>query len=215
MSTDLMNERLKEEAFEATLRLYLYRLTDDPRDFVSVADRERNVMAFRVSGKPISALTPDDFAVVSLEAESADADAAFHLSLYRRIPGICSIAVVRSRYAAALAKTGRAVRSCSAAEGYFDGDVPCLDPADESDPAARMAETLTGAHVKAMLLPEGCAVLPADDPMEAVDAAVTLEMLAERTYFADRMNEKYRSESAPPEPLHKRLMRAAEQSKKS
>ena len=209
-----MNERLIEEAFEATLRLYLYRLTDDPRDFVSVADRERNVMAFRVSGKPISALTPDDFAVVSLEAESADADAAFHLSLYRRMPGIRSIAVVRSRYAAALAKRGGSVRSSSTAEGYFDGDVPCLDPADESDIPARMAETLTGAHVKAILLPRGCAILSADDPMEAVDAAVTLEMLAERTYFADRMNEKFRAESAPIEPLHLRLMRAAGYTKK-
>ncbi len=108
-------DALREEALAANLALVEHDLVTLTWGNVSVADRDRGVMAIKPSGVEYGAMTAGDIVVLDLDGACLEgvrkpsSDTPTHLALYRAFAEIGAIVHTHSRHATAWAQAGREI----------------------------------------------------------------------------------------------------------
>ncbi|MBQ7208589.1 MAG: L-ribulose-5-phosphate 4-epimerase AraD [Lentisphaeria bacterium] len=111
-----MYDDLRKQCFELNMRLAASGLVKQTFGNVSVADRERGVMAIKPSGVPYSGLKVEDIPVLSIADGRVrvgkfrpSSDTKTHLVLYRAYPQIGGIVHTHSTFATSWAQAARDV----------------------------------------------------------------------------------------------------------
>lgn len=134
---------IKEECCAANRQLPELGIVDLTFGNVSVADREKGVMAIKPSGVPYDRLTPRDMVVLRLDAKPDErfrldlgaatvegalrpsSDTPTHLRLFQELSGIRSVVHTHSRNATAFAQAGLSIPCLGTTHAdYFYGEVP-------------------------------------------------------------------------------------------
>ncbi len=108
-----MLESLKEQVFEANLKLVEYKLVLFTWGNVSAVDRDRGLVVIKPSGVDYSTMKPGDMVVMSLDGEKVEgelnpsSDTPTHLELYRRFADIGGVAHTHSTFAVAFAQAAK------------------------------------------------------------------------------------------------------------
>jgi L-ribulose-5-phosphate 4-epimerase len=137
MSTDIY-QSLREEAFEANIKIPDLRLAIYTWGNVSAFDPDRGVFAIKPSGVEYHKLCAGDMVVVDLEGQvvqgalNPSSDTKTHQVLYRSFPGIRGITHTHSCYATAWAQAGRPVPVFGTTHAdHGAGEIPCTPFMDE------------------------------------------------------------------------------------
>lgn len=127
-----MLEELKQEVFEANLRLVEYGLVILTWGNVSAITPDRKYVVIKPSGVDYAAMRAEDMVVTDLAGNVVDgtlrpsSDLKTHLELYRAFPGINAVVHTHSRYATALAQAERGLPCYGTTHAdTFYGEVPC------------------------------------------------------------------------------------------
>jgi L-ribulose-5-phosphate 4-epimerase len=126
-----MIERLKEEVFQANLRLKQYDLTTLTWGNVSGIDRSVPCVVIKPSGVDYESMMPEDMVVVDLEGRVLEgalrpsSDTPTHLELYHAFPEIGGIVHTHSTYATMFAQACREIPCLGTTHAdHFNGAVP-------------------------------------------------------------------------------------------
>lgn len=168
---------------------------------VSAVDREQDIVFIKPSGLSYEGMTPEDMVAVDLETgqviegnQRPSVDTQIHLELYRTFPQISSIVHTHSKWATIWAQAGKAIPALGTTHAdEFVGDIPCtraMRPEEiqidyERNTGRVIAETLR----QRKLFPSGAILVRShgpfiwgETPQRAVEAAVTLEDVAEMAW---------------------------------
>jgi L-ribulose-5-phosphate 4-epimerase len=189
---------LRERVCRANLELAASGLVSGTFGNVSGVDREAGLLAIKASGVPYDELTAEHMVPVSLESGAVlegtlrpSSDTPTHLELYRAFP--CGgVAHTHSETATTLAQACLPVRCMGTTHAdHFRGDVPVtrrLRPEEveseyERNTGLVIVETfrdrgISPTEVSAVLVAHHGPFAWGPDPMEAVDRAEVLELLA-------------------------------------
>jgi L-ribulose-5-phosphate 4-epimerase len=136
-----MLEEMKEQVWEANLRLPECGLVVLTWGNVSALSRSEGLMVIKPSGVLYETMTAEDMAVVDLESgkqvegtlkPSSDTDT--HLELYRRFPNIGGIVHTHSRWATVFAQAGCGIPPLGTTHAdYFYGEIPCTRKMTEAE----------------------------------------------------------------------------------
>ena len=108
---------LKQEAYEANIKIDALGLVLFTFGNVSAADREKGVFAIKPSGVPYDELNPGEMVVVDFDSNVIEgemrpsSDTKTHAVLYKHWPEISGIAHTHSTYATAWAQALRIFQS--------------------------------------------------------------------------------------------------------
>jgi len=127
-----MLESLKEQVFEANLKLVEYKLVLFTWGNVSAVDREKGLVVIKPSGVDYSKMKPGDMVVMSLDGEKVEgelnpsSDTPTHLELYRRFTDIGGVAHTHSTFAVAFAQAAKDIPLYGTTHADFAyGSIPC------------------------------------------------------------------------------------------
>lgn len=127
-----MLEKLKQEVYEANLKLVEYNLVLFTWGNVSAIDRESGLVVIKPSGVDYSKMTADDMVVMNLNGEKVEgrlnpsSDTPTHLELYRRFPEIGGVAHTHSTFAVSFAQAASDIPCYGTTHADFAyGCVPC------------------------------------------------------------------------------------------
>ena len=204
---------IKEECYEANLRLPHHKLIDLTFGNVSVADPARGVFAIKPSGVDYSVLQSNDMVVVDFEGRIVEgalrpsSDTPTHRRLFQAFAGVRAVVHTHSRNAVAFAQAGREIPCLGTTHAdYFYGSVPVTRMMTAQEIEAGY-EWETGNVIverfKALDPTQICAVLVhshgpfawGPSGQKAVENALALEIVAEMALKAFQLNP-----SAPPIP---------------
>ncbi|MEJ2045363.1 MAG: L-ribulose-5-phosphate 4-epimerase [Reinekea sp.] len=125
-------EKLKQDVFEANLKLVAHGLVTFTWGNVSAIDRELGLWAIKPSGVPYETMKAEDMVVLDLEGQVVEgeyrpsSDTPTHLELYRAFDGIGGVVHTHSSHATSWAQAGRAIPALGTTHAdYFFGDIPC------------------------------------------------------------------------------------------
>ena len=205
-----MLEQLKHKVLEANLLLPKYGLVTFTWGNVSGIDRETGLIVIKPSGVDYDGMTADDMVVVDLDGNRVEgkwkpsSDTATHIELYKAFPNIGGVVHTHSSYATSWAQAGRDIPCYGTTHAdYFYGAVPCLRCLDKTE-IANAYERNTGLLIisefdRLSIDPDATpAVLCKNhgpfcwgkDPIDAVHAAVVLEVCAKMAYRTEQINPK-------------------------
>jgi L-ribulose-5-phosphate 4-epimerase len=190
-------EQLKQEVWEANLRLPKYGLVTFTWGNVSGVDRDRGLMIIKPSGVEYGSMTAADMVVLDLadgcivEGKwKPSSDTPTHLELYRAYPSIGGVVHTHSRWATIFSQAGRGIPALGTTHGdYFYGEIPCTRRMTAQEIAGEY-EKETGAVIIEAFAGRDAASVPAvlvnshgpfswgKDAAEAVHNAVVLEEVA-------------------------------------
>lgn len=131
-----MLKELKQQVYEANLRLPAHGLVTFTWGNVSGIDRGAGLVVIKPSGVSYEDMRAEDMAVVDLAtgetvegALRPSSDTPAHLELYRRFEGIGGVVHTHSRWATVFAQAGREILPLGTthADDFF-GTVPCTRP---------------------------------------------------------------------------------------
>jgi L-ribulose-5-phosphate 4-epimerase len=220
-----MLKSLKEEVYEANMKLPQYGLVTFTWGNVSGLDREKGLMVIKPSGIAYRDLTPEDMVVVDLMGETVEgkykpsSDTATHLVLYQAFPTVGGIVHTHSSYATSWAQAGRDVLCYGTTHAdYFYGNIPCVRCL-EPEEIAEAYEENTGRlivtefermgkdpiAVPGVLCKNHGPFTWGKDASEAVHNAVVLEEVAKMAYRTELINKEV--EPAPQELQDKHYFR--------
>ena len=199
-----MLEQLKQDVYEANMRLPAHHLVTFTWGNASGVDRDAGALVIKPSGVRYEALRPQDMVVVSLETGEVlegelapSSDTPTHLVLYRRFSAIGGVVHTHSRWATIWAQAGRAIPVYGSTHGdYFYGAVPCtrlLTPAEiagayEYNTGEVIAQTIDTANpmeIPGVLVHSHGPFSWGLDAMDAVHNAVVLEEVAMMAVFSE------------------------------
>ncbi len=133
-----MLEDLKQEVYEANMRLYhqgLVILT-----WGNVSGRQGDYIVIKPSGVSYETMKPSDMVVVNLFGEIVEgalnpsSDMSTHLGIYRACAKIKGICHTHSKYATSFAQAGLSIKAMGTTHAdYFYGDVPCTRALTEEE----------------------------------------------------------------------------------
>lgn len=135
-------DQLRQEVFEANLRLPESNLIILTWGNVSGFDRDSGLLAIKPSGVQYSEMRVDDIVICDLDGNIVEgkmkpsSDLNTHIELYRNFDGISGICHTHSRYASAWAQALRDIPAIGTTHAdYFYGNIPCtrILSADEVD----------------------------------------------------------------------------------
>ena len=197
---------IKEECYEANLRLPHHKLIDLTFGNVSVADPARGVFAIKPSGVDYSVLQSNDMVVVDFEGRIVEgalrpsSDTPTHRRLFQAFAGIRAVVHTHSRNAVAFAQAGREIPCLGTTHAdYFYGSVPVTRMMTAQEIEAGY-EWETGNVIverfKALDPTQICAVLVhshgpfawGPSGQKAVENALALEVIAEMALKALQLN---------------------------
>ena len=188
---------LKEQVYEANIKLWKSGLVVLTWGNVSGIDREQGLMAIKPSGVSYELLKPSDIVLVRLDNGQAvdsalrpSSDTPTHLKLYRAWPEIGGVTHTHSRMATAWAQAKMPIPCFGTTHAdSFHGQVPCARPLTAEE-VARDYEGETGnlivetfkdiprLHVPAVLLSCHGPFTWGETPDKAVENAIILEEVA-------------------------------------
>lgn len=127
-----MLEQLKQQVYEANLKLVEYNLVLFTWGNVSAIDKETGLVVIKPSGVDYAKLTADDMVVMNLNGEKVEgklnpsSDTPTHLELYRRFPEIGGVAHTHSTFAVSFAQAAADIPAYGTTHADFAfGSVPC------------------------------------------------------------------------------------------
>jgi len=197
---------LKEECYEANLRLPAHKLIDLTFGNVSVADPARGAFAIKPSGVDYATMKTSDMVVVSFEGQSIEgslrpsSDTPTHRRLFQAFTGIRSVVHTHSRNAVVFAQAGREIPCLGTTHAdYFYGTVPVtrflrleeIQAGYEWETGNVIVERFQGLNPT-----EICAVLVrghgpfvwGPSGIKAVESALALEIIAEMALKTFQLN---------------------------
>jgi len=126
-----MLENLKNEVYQAHLKLWENRLVMWTSGNVSGRDPKTDLVVIKPSGVPYDKLLPDNLVVVDLNGNIIEGDLkpsvdmATHLYIYKHMPDVMSVIHTHSTYASAFAAIGKPIPVClTAMADFFGCDIP-------------------------------------------------------------------------------------------
>lgn len=135
-----MLEQLKQQVYEANLKLPKHGLVTFTWGNVSGIDREQGLVVIKPSGVEYDAMTADDMVVVDLGGRRVEgklnpsSDTPTHVELYRAFPNIGGIVHTHSRWATIFAQAGLGIPALGTTHAdYFYGEVPCTRQMAEAE----------------------------------------------------------------------------------
>lgn len=136
----MMLEKLKQEVYDANMRLPALDLVTFTWGNVSGIDRDKGLFVIKPSGVEYGSLTPQDMVVVNLKGEVVEgnlnpsSDTPTHTVLYNEFPDIGGIVHTHSPWAVSFASANMDVPAASTTHAdTFYGDVPVSDPLTEQE----------------------------------------------------------------------------------
>ena len=201
-----MLEELKQQVYEANMRLPELGLVTFTWGNVSAIDRQRGLVVIKPSGIAYESMTVDDMSVVDLQGHVVEgrwrpsSDTATHLALYRRYPDLGGVVHTHSTHATAWAQAGLAIPALGTTHAdYFFGDIPCtralsaqeVDEAYELNTGQVIIETLGEAnplHTPGIVVYQHGPFAWGKDAHEAVHNAVVMEEVARMAWIARGIN---------------------------
>ena len=131
-------QQIKEEAFEANLKLPKLGLVLFTFGNVSAADRNAGVFAIKPSGVPYEDLSVDQMVIVDFEGKTVEgnlrpsSDTQTHAVLYKHWENIGGIVHTHSTYGTAWAQSLRAIPIYGTTHAdHLTTDIPCAPPMDD------------------------------------------------------------------------------------
>lgn len=126
---------LKEEAYQANMRLPELGLVLFTFGNASAVDRERKVFAIKASGVPYEQLKPEDMVIVDFEGQVVEgelrpsSDTETHAVLYKHWPNIGGIVHTHSTYGTAWAQSQQDIPIMGTTHAdHLTKDIPCAPP---------------------------------------------------------------------------------------
>jgi L-ribulose-5-phosphate 4-epimerase len=189
-------DELREEVLGANLELPAQGLVRLTSGNVSGIDRERGLVVIKPSGVSYRAMTAQDMVVVDLDGEVVQGtrrpstDTPTHLVLYRAFDEIGSIVHTHSTWATAWAQAQREIPLLGTTHADLCAYPIPLTRALTEDEITRDYERATGHALVEAVAGQGPQELPCalvrghapfcwgEDPIKAVETAVTLEEVA-------------------------------------
>ena len=130
-----MLEKLKQEVYDANMRLPELDLVTFTWGNVSGIDRDKGLFVIKPSGVEYGSLKPEDMVVVNLDSEvvegnmNSSSDTPTHTVLYNKFKDIGGIVHTHSPWAVSFASANMDVPAASTTHAdTFYGDVPVSDP---------------------------------------------------------------------------------------
>jgi L-ribulose-5-phosphate 4-epimerase len=131
-------QQLKEEAFEANMKLPKLNLVLFTFGNVSAADRALKVFAIKPSGVPYEDLSPDKMVIIDFDGNKVEgelrpsSDTKTHAVLYKNWENINGIVHTHSTYATSWAQTHRPIPIYGTTHAdHLTVEVPCAPPMDD------------------------------------------------------------------------------------
>jgi L-ribulose-5-phosphate 4-epimerase len=128
-------ERIRQEAYEANMKLPQLGLVLFTFGNVSAADHDLGVFAIKPSGVPYENLSPGNMVIVDFDGKTVEgemrpsSDTLTHAVLYKHWPGIGGIVHTHSTYATAWAQSQRDIPIFGTTHAdYNTVDIPCAPP---------------------------------------------------------------------------------------
>ena len=135
-----MLEHLKQQVYEANLKLVEYNLVLFTWGNVSAIDKETGLVVIKPSGVDYAKLTADDMVVMNLNGEKVEgklnpsSDTPTHLELYRRFPEIGGVAHTHSTFAVSFAQAASDIPAYGTTHADYVGTtIPCTRKMTEAE----------------------------------------------------------------------------------
>lgn len=201
-----MLEELKEQVYEANMKLPKYGLVTFTWGNASGIDREKELFVIKPSGVEYDKLSPEDMVVMNLKGEKVEgkynpsSDTPTHLELYKAFPEIGGIVHTHSSWATSWAQAGRNIPCYGTTHAdYFYGEIPCLrcltkeeiDGAYEKNTGLLIADYLKDKNifaVPAVLCKNHGPFAWGKNANEAVYIAAVLEQVAKMAARCEQIN---------------------------
>ena len=201
-----MLEELKEQVYEANMKLPKYGLVTFTWGNASGIDREKELFVIKPSGVEYDKLSPEDMVVMNLKGEKVEgkynpsSDTPTHLELYKAFPEIGGIVHTHSSWATSWAQAGRSIPCYGTTHAdYFYGEIPCLrcltkeeiDGAYEKNTGLLIADYLKDKNifaVPAVLCKNHGPFAWGKNANEAVYIAAVLEQVAKMAARCEQIN---------------------------
>ncbi|MDW3652473.1 MAG: L-ribulose-5-phosphate 4-epimerase [Bacteroidia bacterium] len=201
-------QKIKQEAYEANMRLPELDLVLFTFGNVSVADREKGVFAIKPSGVPYKELDPEEMVIVDFDANVVEgqlrpsSDTKTHAVLYKHWEEIGSVSHTHSTYATAWSQAQRDIPIMGTTHAdHLTNDIPCA-PVMSDDMIKGDYEYQTGfqilnafkdkgldyREVEMVLISNHAPFTWGKNAQKAVYNSATLEEIARMAYLALQIN---------------------------
>ena len=199
-----MLEELKQQVYEANMRLPKLELVTFTWGNVSGIDREQGLFVIKPSGVEYEKLSPADMVVVDLDGKVVEgdlnpsSDTMTHAVLYKAFPNIGGIVHAHSPWAVSFAQAGVDLEAMGTTHAdTFYGDVPVTDALTKEEIESAYEENTGKVIVRtfaergidpdavpAVLVKQHGPVTWGPTAAKAVETAKILEVVAEMNYHA-------------------------------
>ena len=198
-----MKDKLVKQVMNANKELFRRGLVEITWGNVSGIDRKRGIVVIKPSGVPYTELTPDKMVTVDLDGKltrgnklKPSTDIETHIVLYKTFEKIGGIVHTHSKWATSWAQAEKGIEVLGTTHAdYFFGTIPCtrrmtkkeVENNYEYNTGIVIVETMrqkrfSSAAMKAVLVNKHGPFTWGADPNEAVENAVTLEIVARMAY---------------------------------
>ncbi|MEM8886533.1 MAG: L-ribulose-5-phosphate 4-epimerase [Bacteroidota bacterium] len=201
-------QKIKQEAYEANMRLPELDLVLFTFGNVSVADREKGVFAIKPSGVPYKELDPEEMVIVDFDANVVEgqlrpsSDTKTHAVLYKHWEEIGSVSHTHSTYATAWSQAQKDIPIMGTTHAdHLTHDIPCAPVmSDEMIKGDYEYETgfqilhafeekgLDYREVEMVLISNHAPFTWGKNAQKAVYNSATLEEIAKMAYLARQIN---------------------------
>ena len=199
-----MLEELKQQVYEANMRLPKLELVTFTWGNVSGIDREKGLFVIKPSGVEYEKLSPADMVVVDLDGKVVEgdlnpsSDTITHAVLYKAFPNIGGIVHAHSPWAVSFAQAGVDLEAMGTTHAdTFYGDVPVTDALTKEEIESAYEENTGKVIVRtfaergidpdavpAVLVKQHGPFTWGPTAAKAVETAKILEVVAEMNYHA-------------------------------
>lgn len=201
-----MLETLKQEVYEANMRLKTSGLVVLTWGNASGYDQKSNLMVIKPSGISYSDLSPEKMVVVDLNGKIIEgdlkpsSDTKTHIEIYKAFPEIGGIVHTHSRFATSFAQAGRSVKALGTTHAdYFYGTIPCskllnaeqINGDYEKETGLMIVDLLKGKdpfEVPAVLINEHGPFTWGKTPTDAIYHSIVLEEVCSMAFHALSLN---------------------------
>ena len=201
-------QKIKQEAYEANMRLPELDLVLFTFGNVSVADREKGVFAIKPSGVPYKELDPEEMVIVDFDANVVEgqlrpsSDTKTHAVLYKHWEDIGAVAHTHSTYATAWSQAQKDIPIMGTTHAdHLTHDIPCA-PVMSDEMIKGDYEYQTGfqilnafkekgldyREVEMVLISNHAPFTWGKNAQKAVYNSATLEEIAKMAYLARQIN---------------------------
>jgi len=201
-------QKIKQEAYEANMRLPELDLVLFTFGNVSVADREKGVFAIKPSGVPYKELDPEEMVIVDFDANVVEgqlrpsSDTKTHAVLYKNWENIGAVSHTHSTYATAWSQAQLDIPIMGTTHAdHLTHDIPCAPVmSDEMIKGDYEYETgfqilnafkekgLDYREVEMVLISNHAPFTWGKNAQKAVYNSATLEEIAKMAYLARQIN---------------------------